>query len=146
MIIVALTHSKYYPEQMAEEPALSMSWIGWWTLLYFVTIFKRCQYYYAWLFADGVSNLSGFGFNGFDADHKPKWNLISNVNVWKVESALSLKDTLDNWNCTTMYWLRRVAFERVPKNYRTVSTYLLSAVWHGFFRKSSYLKYHLNNF
>lgn len=32
-----------------------------------------------------------------------------------------------------MYWLRRVAYDRVKKNYRTVSTYFLSATWHGFF-------------
>lgn len=32
-----------------------------------------------------------------------------------------------------MHWLRRVAYDRVSKNYRTVSTYLLSAMWHGFF-------------
>jgi hypothetical protein len=58
---------------------------------------------------------------------------FSNVNPWKVETALNFRETLDNWNCTTMYWLRRVAYERVPKNYRTVSTYFLSAMWHGFF-------------
>lgn len=45
--------------------------------------------------------------------------------------ALSFKETLDGWNITTMYWLRRCAFDRVPKNMRTVSTYLLSALWHG---------------
>lgn len=50
-----------------------------------------------------------------------------------LKAASSFKDTLDGWNCTTMYWLRRVAYDRVPKNYKTISTYLLSALWHGFF-------------
>jgi hypothetical protein len=45
----------------------------------------------------------------------------------------SFKETLDGWNIMTMYWLRRIAYDRVPKNYRTLSTYLLSAAWHGFF-------------
>lgn len=133
MAIVGFTHAKWYPEQMAEENMLKLNIVQWWLTLELITIIKRCQYYYAWVFADAVSNLSGFGFNGFDRDQKPKWDLISNVNPWKVETALSLKETLDNWNCTTMYWLRRVAYERVPKNYRTFSTYLLSALWHGFF-------------
>lgn len=47
--------------------------------------------------------------------------------------ALSFKETLDAWNCTTMYWLRRVAYDRVPKQWKTFSTYLLSAIWHGLF-------------
>ncbi|VBB34760.1 unnamed protein product [Acanthocheilonema viteae] len=49
------------------------------------------------------------------------------------QTALNFKETLEGWNCCTMYWLRRVAYDRAPKGYRTLSTYLLSAVWHGFF-------------
>jgi hypothetical protein len=85
MLIVAKTHTKFNPEQMAQPEMLRLPFIQWALLLYIVTIFKRTQYYYAWLFADAVSNLSGFGFNGFDEQHRPKWDLISNVNVWKVE-------------------------------------------------------------
>lgn len=47
--------------------------------------------------------------------------------------ALNFKETLEGWNCTTMYWLRRVGYDRTPDKYRTVCTYLLSAWWHGFF-------------
>jgi lysophospholipid acyltransferase 1/2 len=105
-----------------------------WSMLFFFVIFvQRVHYYYAWVLADGICNLSGFGFNGFDSNGKQKWDLVSNVDPYKVEMALSFKETLDAWNMTTMYWLRRVAFDRVPKNMRTVSTYLLSALWHGFF-------------
>ncbi|KAI6244088.1 hypothetical protein M3Y99_00079000 [Aphelenchoides fujianensis] len=132
-VVFALFNKKFDPEQMVERETLRLPWYKYWTLLHIVGFVKRTQYYYAWIFADAVSNLSGFGFNGYDSHGRPKWDLISNVNAWKVETALSLKITLDNWNCTTMYWLRRVAYERVPKNYRTISTYFLSAVWHGFF-------------
>ncbi|KAI6216264.1 hypothetical protein M3Y95_01288600 [Aphelenchoides besseyi] len=132
-VVVALFGKEYYPEQLSEPALLKLPWYHWWWLLYLVAFLKRVQYYYAWIWADAVSNLSGFGFNGYDSRGRAKWNLISNVNAWRVETALSFKETLDHWNCTTMYWLRRVAFERVPKNYRTFSTYFLSAVWHGFF-------------
>ncbi|KAI6191521.1 hypothetical protein M3Y97_00237200 [Aphelenchoides bicaudatus] len=133
MAIVGFTNSKANPEQLAEPKMLALPAYQWWLMLDLISTIKRCQYYYAWVFADAVSNLSGFGFNGYDENHKPKWNLISNVNAWNVETSFSFKETLDNWNCTTMHWLRRVAYERVPQNYRTLSTYLLSAVWHGFF-------------
>ena len=74
--------------------------------------------YYAWILADGICNLSGFGFNGFDENGTAKWDLVTNVDPIKVEMALSFKETLDAWNKTTMYWLRRVAYDRVPKNMR----------------------------
>jgi hypothetical protein len=85
MILVAFTHTSFNPERLAQPEMLKLSVIHWWTLLYVTGVLKRCQYYYAWVFADAVSNLSGFGFNGYDENKKPKWNLISNVDAWKVE-------------------------------------------------------------
>lgn len=41
----------------------------------------RFKYYFAWLMADAVCNMSGLGFNGYDADGSPKWDLISNIYV-----------------------------------------------------------------
>lgn len=41
----------------------------------------RFKYYFAWLLADAVCNTSGLGFNGYDADNNPKWDLISNIYV-----------------------------------------------------------------
>ena len=35
--------------------------------------------------ADAICNASGFGFNGYDEFGKPKWDLVSNVNWFKVE-------------------------------------------------------------
>lgn len=94
----------------------------------------RNQYYYAWTMADCVNNAAGFGFNGYnEVTGEEKWDLISNIDVWKVETANNLRDCLEGWNKGTMYWLRRVAYERTPKAYRTVATYATSAWWHGFF-------------
>uniref|UniRef100_A0A915IVR6 Uncharacterized protein n=1 Tax=Romanomermis culicivorax TaxID=13658 RepID=A0A915IVR6_ROMCU len=93
----------------------------------------RTQYYYAWIMADCINNAAGFGFSGYDDKGNSEWDLISNIDVWKFETADNLKDTLDAWNRGTMYWLRRVAYERTPRKYRTVFTYVVSAWWHGFF-------------
>ncbi|KAI1707966.1 MBOAT, membrane-bound o-acyltransferase family domain-containing protein [Ditylenchus destructor] len=120
-------------ETIMEPEYFALPWYKWWPLFWFVIFMQRVQYYYAWTLADAVCNMSGFGFNGYDEQGNERWDLVTNVDPWKVETALSFKDTLDGWNITTMYWLRRVAYDRVKKNYRTISTYLLSATWHGFF-------------
>jgi hypothetical protein len=62
-----------------------------------------------------------------------------------LQMATSFKETLDGWNIMTMYWLRRIAYDRVPKNYRTASTYLLSAVWHGFFLGIYFFGFHVHS-
>lgn len=120
------------PEQIISPEAFNMPFYQWLGLFWFVIFMQRAQYYYVWIFSDAICNLSGFGFNGFTEEGDPKWDKITNVDAWKVETAFSFKDTLDGWNITTMNWLRRVAYERVSK-YRTAFTYLLSAIWHGFF-------------
>jgi len=121
------------PEIIADDYYKNLGIIKWSLIWFFVIMMQRVQYYYAWVLADAICNLSGFGFNGYDANGKERWDLVTNVHPFRVETALSFKETLDAWNCTTMYWLRRVAYDRVPKNMRTVSTYLLSALWHGLF-------------
>uniref|UniRef100_A0A914H5D6 Uncharacterized protein n=1 Tax=Globodera rostochiensis TaxID=31243 RepID=A0A914H5D6_GLORO len=121
------------PLQIISASAWTLSWPRWLFLFWFLIFMQRVQYYYAWTMADAICNLSGLGFGGFTSDGQSKWDLVTNVDMWKVETAQSFKETLDGWNLKTMFWLRYVAYERTPKNYRTFSTYALSAVWHGFF-------------
>lgn len=49
------------------------------------TMLGRFKYYHAWLFADAICNNSGLGFNGYNSDGSPRWDLISNVDVLKFE-------------------------------------------------------------
>lgn len=49
------------------------------------TMLSRFKYYHAWLFADAICNNSGLGFSGYDERGKPKWDLTSNVDVYKFE-------------------------------------------------------------
>lgn len=100
--------------------------------LYLMCFITRCNYYFAWTLADSVSNLSGFGFNGYKENGGAKWDKITNVYPHKTECSSSLKVLTDNWNVGTALWLRRVCYERsvfAP----TAMTYLLSATWHGFY-------------
>ncbi|VDM97795.1 unnamed protein product [Thelazia callipaeda] len=121
------------PDIIMNMEYMNLNWPLRLLVIYIVTSFQRLSYYFAWTLADAIFNLSGFGFSGYDEDKNPQWDLVSNVKPWQVETASNLKETLEAWNCCTMYWLRRVAYDRAPKKYRTLCTYLLSAVWHGFF-------------
>ena len=45
----------------------------------------RLKYYIAWTLADVVNNASGFGFNGYDTNGNPKWDLVTNVRILDLE-------------------------------------------------------------
>ncbi|XP_030067426.1 membrane-bound glycerophospholipid O-acyltransferase 1 isoform X2 [Microcaecilia unicolor] len=98
--------------------------------LYIITQVWRPKYYFAWTLADAVNNAAGYGFSGIDERGNSRWDLISNLNIWNIETATSFKMYIDNWNIQTATWLKRICYDRVPW-YPTVMTFLLSALWHG---------------
>uniref|UniRef100_A0A3Q2PE26 Membrane bound O-acyltransferase domain containing 2 n=1 Tax=Fundulus heteroclitus TaxID=8078 RepID=A0A3Q2PE26_FUNHE len=98
--------------------------------LYLAMLALRPKYYFVWTLADAINNAAGFGFNGYDTDGSPRWDLISNLRILDIEFATSFKLFLDNWNIQTAQWLKRVCYERCPVN-PTAATFLLSAMWHG---------------
>lgn len=49
------------------------------------TTVVRFKYYHAWLLADAICNNSGLGFNGYESDGNPKWDMITNINVISFE-------------------------------------------------------------
>lgn len=103
---------------------------------YYIIIFtmlSRLKYYVAWHLGEAISNMSGFGFRGLNPEGKPMWDLISNMDLLKFELSLNLRDAIHAWNKSTQNWLRRTAYERAPRKYSTIATYMLSAVWHGFY-------------
>ncbi|XP_011498421.1 PREDICTED: lysophospholipid acyltransferase 2 isoform X2 [Ceratosolen solmsi marchali] len=108
----------------------SMLYKYWYLIL--STMLIRFKYYHAWLFADAICNNSGLGFNGYREDGTARWDLVSNVDAIKFETALSLKDAIQAWNKGTNRWLRMIVYERVKHN-KTILTYGLSALWHGFY-------------
>ncbi|XP_058466421.1 lysophospholipid acyltransferase 6 isoform X2 [Malaya genurostris] len=94
----------------------------------------RFKYYFAWLLSDAICNNSGLGFNGYEKDGvTPRWDMVSNIDVWAFEFGTNFRNCINSWNTGTNRWLRMVVFERVPKRYGTVLTFSLSALWHGFY-------------
>uniref|UniRef100_G3T1N1 Membrane bound O-acyltransferase domain containing 1 n=1 Tax=Loxodonta africana TaxID=9785 RepID=G3T1N1_LOXAF len=101
--------------------------------LYIVMQASKPKYYFAWTLetvADAVNNAAGFGFSGVDENGNFCWDLLSNLNIWKIETATSFKMYVENWNIQTAAWLKSVCYERAPW-YPTVLTFILSALWHG---------------
>lgn len=96
------------------------------------TSLVRFKYYFAWTLSDAICNNCGLGFNGYNEDGSSKWDQISNVNILKFEFGKSLKEAIEAWNMATNIWFRMIVYERT-KRYSTVLTYILSAVWHGFY-------------
>ncbi|KAJ8321692.1 hypothetical protein KUTeg_000163 [Tegillarca granosa] len=92
----------------------------------------RGKYYFAWKLGETVNNAAGFGFNGYDKDGEPKWDLLNNVDIYLLETCTSLKVNIDCWNKLTIVWLRRVVYDRVPK-YHTLFVFSVSCIWHGFY-------------
>ena len=93
----------------------------------------RFKYFFAWTLGETICNASGLGFSGYRPDGSPEWELVSPVSIWKLETSLNFKVLLDNWNKTTQRWLKSCAYDRCPPSIRTVATYILSAMWHGFY-------------
>ncbi|XP_024080759.1 lysophospholipid acyltransferase 1 isoform X1 [Cimex lectularius] len=97
------------------------------------TSLVRFKYYHAWILADAICNLSGLGFNGYDPiTKKAKWDLTSNVDIYNFELGTNIRESIDSWNKGTNLWLKLIVYSRVKK-YNVLLTYLLSALWHGFY-------------
>ncbi|XP_045497114.1 lysophospholipid acyltransferase 6 [Colias croceus] len=114
----------------SEERTWSALYLLWYA--YLSTLVVRCKYYHAWLLSEAICNNSGMGFNGYDNDGTPKWDKMSNIDVFAFEFAQNFRTAIASWNKNTNAWLRSVAYERGGAAWRTARVYALSAVWHGF--------------
>ncbi|XP_028027027.1 lysophospholipid acyltransferase 1 isoform X1 [Bombyx mandarina] len=137
--LLYLSLAKKYPLTALEEltdptSEVSQSWSALYLLwyAYLSTLVVRCKYYHAWLLSEAICNNCGMGFNGFSTDGTPKWDKMSNIDVFGFEFAQNFRTAVASWNKNTNSWLRGVAYERGGKAWRTARVYALSAVWHGF--------------
>ncbi|XP_070565260.1 lysophospholipid acyltransferase 2-like isoform X1 [Ptychodera flava] len=99
-----------------------------WACLWFVI---HPVYFLVWTLADTACNASGFGFNGYDTNGTPRWDLLSNINLKPYLLSSNLKLSIDNWHMSANRWLKYVSYERLPYQKQSL-TFLLSLVWHGF--------------
>ncbi|KAK6167339.1 hypothetical protein SNE40_021393 [Patella caerulea] len=120
------------PEGLVSPSWYEMNFVQKMGYLLICLMLAKQKYYFAWKLGEAVNNAAGLGFQGFDKDGKPKWDLVNNVDIWGVEFCNSLKLNLDAWNKTTLIWLRRVVYDRVPK-FKVYAVFACSATWHGFY-------------
>ncbi|XP_054158922.1 lysophospholipid acyltransferase 6-like [Oppia nitens] len=109
------------------------------------TCVARFKYYHAWILGEVICLASGLGFAGYDTTdttdnttdnsdgRRPDWELMSNIDIFGFENALNFRTSLTAWNKTTQLWLRRTAYDRNRGPLRLLLTYVLSALWHGFY-------------
>ncbi|XP_033727624.1 uncharacterized protein LOC117316955 [Pecten maximus] len=45
----------------------------------------RAKYYFAWKLGELTNQSAGLGFQGYDENGKEKWDLLNNVNIWRLE-------------------------------------------------------------
>ena len=51
----------------------------------FTEINERMRFYLVWSLTDLACNTSGLGFNGYDANDQPKWDLMTNFKFVNIE-------------------------------------------------------------
>ncbi|KAJ1987950.1 Lysophospholipid acyltransferase [Dimargaris cristalligena] len=117
----------------------------------------RLPYYVAWLLAEGACVRAGLGFGGYvradsgspgpnstptttiTPQYVAQWDQLTNVYPWRFETGQNLKELLDAWNVATNHWLKHYIYLRLtpvgakPTLTTTLSTFFVSALWHGFF-------------
>ncbi|XP_035433058.1 lysophospholipid acyltransferase 6 isoform X1 [Spodoptera frugiperda] len=137
--LLYLSLAQKYPLAVLEEltdpsSEVSRSWSALYLLwyAYLSTLVVRCKYYHAWLLSEAICNNCGMGFNGYNNDGTPKWDKMSNIDIFGFEFAQNFRVAIASWNKNTNQWLRDVAYERGGAAWRTARVYALSAVWHGF--------------
>ncbi|KAF9091765.1 Lysophosphatidylcholine acyltransferase 3 [Mortierella sp. AD031] len=104
--------------------------IFWWTGK---TILNK--YLGIWTIAEGPCVLSGITFNGYDAQGRPEWDGLRNVNPINYEFATSLTQIVTSFNMNTNFWAKLYVFKRLRflgnKNLSALGVLLFLAVWHG---------------
>ncbi|XP_013777137.1 lysophospholipid acyltransferase 2-like [Limulus polyphemus] len=118
---------------LTEEKFLNETpWLSQMFYIIVATSVVRSKYYHAWLLGEAVCNAAGQGFNGFTSGGQPRWDLMSNVDIVRFEMSVNFRESLETWNKTTQVWLKSIAYDRAA-SHKTLLTYILSAIWHGFY-------------
>lgn len=130
----------YYPEFFTGSRYMEYSFPRRVWQLHMLGVTSRLKYYGVWSLTEGACILSGLGYNGVDpVTGKVSWDRLLNVDPWGVESAQNTRAYLGEWNINTNNWLRNCVYLRVtPKGKKpgfraSLSTFVTSAFWHGFY-------------
>jgi len=112
-------------------------------LVFAMTIHKS-KYFILWKFSKAGVILCGLGFqpekNEQSGEITPNFNRIDTGDLMVIEFSNNPKLRTKNWNFRVHLWLKYFIFMRVLQNKKSKTlaslvTFLVSAVWHGFYPK-----------
>ncbi|KAH4597666.1 hypothetical protein HBH82_219120 [Parastagonospora nodorum] len=140
-ILAFLKLSAYYPPSFyLGDDYMKYSFLRRVWQLYMLGLTTRMKYYGVWSLSEGACVLCGIGYNGLDpATNRAKWDRLTNIKPWEIETAQNARAYLGFWNINTNHWLRNYMYLRVtPKGKKpgfraTLATFVTSAFWHGFY-------------
>ncbi|KAF3925097.1 hypothetical protein AA313_de0209372 [Arthrobotrys entomopaga] len=107
--------------------------------IYWLMFGARLKYYGIWSLTEGACILAGLGYNGLDENGRIRWDRVTNIDAWQLETAQNSRGVLEAWNKNTNKWLRNYIYLRVtPKGKKpgfrsSMATFVTSAFWHGFY-------------
>lgn len=107
--------------------------------IYVAMTVKRFFYYGPFKFTTGAFQATGLGYNGHNPN-KPEleWSKVEGAFIWDIESANSVTIMLRAWNHQVHLWLKFYILARIqqgdrPSFFESMSTFVVSAFWHGFY-------------
>jgi lysophospholipid acyltransferase 5 len=94
------------------------------------------RYVSIWLISDSGCIASGIGYNGIGTDpHTPKWNALSNVDLYYLETDVTLNSGPRSFNIQTNIWILKYVYKRLrflrSKHISMVLSLVFLTVWHG---------------
>ncbi|RHZ49968.1 hypothetical protein Glove_508g65 [Diversispora epigaea] len=131
--------NKYSYDWALSEEFKSISFLNRFLYIQMAALCARFKYYIVWLIAEGACILSGLGFNGYDEEGIIKWDRVTNIEIAAYELADNIRSLLETWNKKTNQWLKNYVYLRLtppgkkPTFLSTFTTFVTSAIWHGFY-------------
>lgn len=104
--------------------------------IYFFTLTKRTKYMVGWSLSH--MNCLSSGIKSCDGDQVTDKPII-NIDYYLVETSLSSKNRINNWNIGIAKWLKECSYLKLiehfglKKSVATNLTFFWSAFWHGFY-------------
>jgi lysophospholipid acyltransferase len=132
-----LNKDYYVSEEFAAKPLYWKIYL----IYFFGRVVMYKTYLVGWCLMDLGPIASGLSFNGYDEEGNAKFDRVRSMNHWKLITATNVKTIIETWNISAHAWLKHYVFLRQLENGKrgqsnimaTWITFMVSAIWHGFY-------------
>lgn len=97
----------------------------------------RTRYGGIFLLSEGVSIITGIAYSGLDDHGNAQWKGGANMNVYGLETAVTFRQLVANYNINTSKWAARCIYKRCRflgnRHMSQLITLMFLAFWHGIF-------------